>query len=358
MKARKFIRDKASSTWTGLSVYSSFHRYNRSIYSNPNFERSKLTSGEKKEYYNYWKQISPIVSFKTVEMSKSLSGVFNKRIIPEEFFLLYIEPYLNNNKDVAFLGNKSIYNKWFGGELFPKDFFHKLNNIYYTCDFDVIDDIESFIDSTMNVNDFPVVAKPNKDSYGGANIFFLKNKDEVKKIIKDHPDLVVQEKLQQSELINELNKDSINTVRTCLYKDSKNTIHFLGSGIRMGVDGSLDNVSDGGIICTINSDGSLDKYAFDKYVNKYLAHPNSNTVFADKRLPLYEDLVETSKSVFEKIPEARLVSLDMCLDNTEKWRCIEVNLFGQTTRFMQYVGEPFLGEFTDEVIDSIVNLKS
>lgn len=357
MKARKIIRDKAVSTWKGLSVYSAFYKYHNSVYNNPNFEKVSLTKQEKKEYYDYWKRISPIVSFKTVEISKSLSGVFDKRMIPEEFFPLYIEPYLNNNRTMAFFENKSIYNRWFEEGVFPKDFFHKFNDKYYTHNFEVIDDIDGFIDNTMDAIDFPVVAKPNKDSYGGTSIYFLENKNEVKKVIKDYPDLVVQEKLQQSELINDFNKDSINTIRVCLYKDDKSNIQFLGSGIRMGVDGSLDNVSDGGLVCAIHPDGSLDKYALDKDVNKYPKHPNSSVVFAEKSLPLYKELISTSKSIFEKIPDARLVSLDMALDHNEKWRCIEMNMFGQTIRLMQYIGEPFLGEFTDEVVDNIVKLK-
>lgn len=353
MQAKKLIKEKTAGIWKGLSVYSSFHKYHRAVYNNPNFEKAGLTLKEKKEYYNYWKRVSPTVSFKTVEISKSLSGVFDKRIIPEEFFPLYIEPYLNNNRNVTFLENKSIYNKWFDKGIFPKDFFHKLNNKYFTYDFNIIDDIESFIDNEMDVTDFPVVVKPNKDSYGGKDIFFVENKEEVKKIIKDHSNLVVQEKLKQSELINVFNKDSINTIRVCLYKDNENTIQVLGSGLRMGVDGSLDNVSAGGILCPVRPDGFLNKYAFDKDVNKYLTHPNSGYIFADKKLPLYEELIDASTSIFEKIPEARLISLDMSLDSTEKWRCIEINLFSQTIRVMQYAGQPFLGEFTDEVIESL-----
>ena len=39
------------------------------------------------------------------------------------------------------------------------------------------------------------------------------------------------------------------------------------------------------------------------------------------------------------------------MDSDEKWRAVELNLFGQTTRFTQYAGQPFFGEFSEEVID-------
>lgn len=358
MQAKKIIKNKTVKTWQGLSVYSAFHKYHKGIYNNPDVEIIKLTSAEKKEYRNYWKRISPLVNFKAVELSKSLSGSFDKRIIPEEFFPLYIEPVLNNERKASFLENKSIYNKWFDKGIFPKDFFHKLDNNYYTYDFKVIDDIEKFIDDTIVDADFPMVIKPNKDSYGGKDIYFVNNKKEIKETIEKHSNLVVQEKLEQSELINAFNRQSINTVRICLYKDNNGDIHLLNASIRMGINGSLDNTSAGGIVCYIKSNGILNEYALDNNLKKYFKHPNSNLVFEGKVFPLYKELIEASKLVFSNITEAQLISLDMSLDASDKWRCIELNLFGQTIRFVQYAGQPFLGEYTDEVVEKISKLQS
>ncbi|MGM8888812.1 sugar-transfer associated ATP-grasp domain-containing protein, partial [Psychrobacter sp. 1U2] len=168
---------------------------------------------------------------------------------------------------------------------------------------------------------------------------------------------VVQEKIEQSELINAFNKDSINTVRVSLYKDKDNVVHMLNSGIRIGKDGSLDNVSDGGIVCSIKLNGMLNEYATDIDEKKYLSHPNSGFVFEGESLPLYEDLVEASKSIARSVIGARIISLDMALDSTDRWRCIEINLFGQTIRIPQNAGESFLGEYTDEIINDLIKSK-
>jgi len=357
MQTKKFIKNKTIDIWKSLSVYSAFHRNHKEKYKSPDFQKIGLTNSEKKEYYNYWKKISPIISFKTVEISKSLSGKFDKRIIPEEFFPLYIEYALNSEKSVHFLANKSIYNKWFSRGFFPKDFFHKMDNSYYTFDFQRIENIVEFIDSTMNQDDFPVVIKPNKGSHGGKDIFFVDNKEDIKKIITQYPHLVVQEKIEQSESINVFNKDSINTVRVCVYRDENSDMHVLNASIRMGKDGSLDNMTDGGIVCSIKSDGTLNNYANDILAKKYLSHPNSGFVFKDKVFPLYQELIQISKDVSSEILGARLISLDMALDSTQKWRCIELTMGGQTIEFSQNAGEPFLGEHTDKVIESIAKLK-
>lgn len=343
-----------SKTKLTISVYNSWSNRYKAVYKNPNFQLNALTHEEKEEYRNYWKVVSPHVSFKTVEVSKSLSGIFDKRIVPEEFYALYIEPILNNDRSSSFLENKSIYNKWFDASIFPKDFFHKINNNYYTHDFNRIDNIEEYIGNQINDSDFPIVIKPSKDSFGGANIYFINTVEDVKKVIKKHPNLVVQEKIKQSELINEIIKDSINTIRVCLYKDKEDKIHVLNTNIRMGKDGSLDNETAGGIVCHIDSKGTLNGYAVDKHASKYFMHPNSKYVFEGKQLPFYNDLISISKSVASKVIGARLISLDMCLDSSNNWRCIEINLFGQTIRFAQYAGHPFFGSYTEEVIKEIL----
>ena len=315
MDIKKIIREKSAKAWKFSSVYSAFSKRNKIIYSSLHFKRLELTKDEKKEYRDYWKVVSPIVNFKTVEITKSISGIFNKRIVPEEFLPLYIGPGLNSDRRIQFFENKSIYNKWFGMGVFPKDFFHKLDNSYYTYDFKIIKDIERFIDDNIAETDFPMVIKPNKDTYGGQNINFVDSKEQIKEIIKRYSNLVVQEKLEQSDLINMFNKQSVNTVRVCLYKDNNNVMHVINASIRMGVDGSLDNLTDGGIACNIKPTGILNDYAHNKYGRKYLEHPNSGFIFKNKSFPIYEELVEVSKGVASEILGARLVSFDMALDS-------------------------------------------
>ena len=353
MDIKRLIREKSAKIWRFSSVYSAFSKRNKIIYSSPYFKKKKLTENEKKEYLDYWKVVSPVVNLKTVEITKSISGIFDKRIVPEEFLPLYIEPSLNDDKRVAFLGNKSIYNRWFGRGVFPKDFFHKLNNSYYSYNFETIENIEKFIEDEITSKDFPIVIKPSKDTHGGKDIHFVNDKEQMKEVIQLYPNLVVQEKLHQSQLINVFNEESVNSVRVCIYRDNENVLHVVNASIRMGVDGSLDNLSNGGIVCNIKPTGVLNEYANDRYGRKFLVHPNSGFVFKDKDFPLYDDLIKVSKEVAKDIIGARLISLDMSLDAANKWRCIEVNLTSQTILFAQYAGVPFFGQYTDEVINKL-----
>lgn len=356
MQIRKIIKNSSIEAWNLVSVYTAFYKHHKSVYANTNFKKLKLTNEEKKQYYEYWKVLSPLISLKTVEISKSLSEIFNKYIIPEEVYSLHVEPYLNSDKSVKFFENKSIYSKWYDSDIFPVDFFHKFDNIYYDKGFKVIDDIESFIENKIQEEDLPVVVKPNKGTIGGSGVNFIDSKESIKDVIKKHPDLVVEEKLQQSNLISEVNRDGVSTVRVTLYKDNEGVIHILETNLRMGKDGSLDNEGSGGIACNINSDGVLNRYATDRYANKYVKHPNSGYVFEGKTLPLYDQLIESSKYIFRETIGARIAGLDMLLDSNDKWRCIELSLFGLTTKPSQYAGDPFLGKHTDNIIKDLLSV--
>lgn len=59
-------------------------------------------------------------------------------------------------------------------------------------------------------------------------------------------------------------------------------------------------------------------------------------------------------NIAEKVPYAHLISLDMYLNNFDQWKCLEINLFGQTIRFSQYAGTPFFGSLTQEVVNKLL----
>lgn len=349
-KKIKIILERFSSSKRIISVYQGFYKRHKAIMRNGQFKKNDLTAIEKKEYLAFWGRTSKFVNSQTVMISKSLSGKYDKFIVPEELFPVFIEPFLNVKNDIVFLERKNIYNKWFENEFFPQVYFHKINDIFYNAQLEEIADFEIFLDS-LNIS-FPIVLKPSVDSYGGKNVYFLNNKEEILQKVYNFSNLVIQEKIVQHTLLSEYYEESINTIRVCLLRrPSNNEIVVLNASLRMGKDGSLDNETAGGIVCNINQKGVLNDYAVDKYGYKFFKHPNSGKVFKNSTIPFYDALEKISINIGKKLVFPNLMSLDMCLDSKGKWRCIEVNLLGQTIRFAQYAGTPFFGDYTEEVVD-------
>ncbi|NAR88832.1 hypothetical protein GPS45_04590 [Acinetobacter haemolyticus] len=338
-----------------VSVYWSFYKRHRSIIDNEKFKLIILTKEEKKDYLNYWKEVGPFVSLKTVEISKSLSGRYNKFIIPEEFFPLYFEPFLNKKKNTSFLENKSFYNKWFGDGVFPECFLFKIDGVFYDREFFKINDINSYL-SESGLIKFPLVIKPTIDTLGGRGVVFVENEIQLLNEILIPNDLVVQEKIIQSNLINKFYKESISSVRVCLLIIN-NIPKVINVSLRMGKDGSLDNITAGGMSCNISESGVFNWYAVDKIGTRYIEHPNTKVIFKGQELPFYEDLKTEALNIANKVHYAHLISLDMYLNDDNKWKCLEINLFGQTIRFAQYAGVPFFGSLTQEIVNNLLAKK-
>jgi len=338
---------KAEVVW--FLVRSAYKKRHKGVYDNGSFIKVSLSKSEKEAYINKWNKIYNRVPLDSVTIAKSLSGSFNIDIVPEELYAFLIEKRLNTYESVSFLETKSIYNKWFDIGVFPMDYFHRIAGVFYDHNLKIIQNIETFI-SEIEIQ-FPIVFKPSIDSYGGADVFFLSCKEDLLSKIYLFENFVVQEKIQQHDSINAINKDSINTIRVCLFRSQEErNLNVINCSIRMGKDGSLDNETAGGIVCSIGEEGELNEYAVDKYAIKYFQHPNSKYIFKGNFVPFYNDLIKESLLIGDDILFANIMSLDMCLDNTGKWRCIEINLSGQTIRFAQYAGKAFFGSYTDELL--------
>lgn len=309
-------------------------------------------------YINKWKVLNPNVEIDTFTLCHNLSGIVDLNIVPENIFAAIIEPKLNKYKDqeLSFLSVKNTYEKWFSNpSIFPKTYLHKIDNIYYDQSFNLIKNLDTYINQQFKDSIFPIICKPSLGTSGGEGVKVLYTLQEVNENIHSYDNLVFQEKIiQHSDL--ERVYPGMNSIRSCLYRvDSSFTV--LNNTIRFGVNGSLDNETAGGIVCNIDSNGELNEYALSKYCEKYYMHPNSHVKFLDIKIPKYNELITLTENIANQIPLCNLVSLDMCLDKEGNWRCIEINLSGQTIRFRQYAGHGFFGEYTDEVINKVLSKK-
>ncbi|WP_300648983.1 sugar-transfer associated ATP-grasp domain-containing protein [Paenalcaligenes sp.] len=339
-----------SDIWRSVSVYLSFYKRHKKIKRNLGCSYLKLTKEEKKEYLSYWRGITPFISLKTVEITKSFTESYSKYIVPEEVYALKIEPLLNSRAEVSFLKNKSFYNKWFVGESFPKCYLFSIDGLLYDALYKPIENPQKFM--LENVK-YPAVFKPSIDTYGGQGVVFVSNEKELLSLLNTTKDYVVQEKICQSSEINEYSK-GICTIRVCLYRNKLSYgFNVINCSLRMGVNGSLDNETSGGIVCNISANGIFNEFAINKYGIKFLRHPDTGFVFKGEKLPYYKKLLEQSVLVANQVPYTQLISLDMCLDYNNDWRCIEMTMFGQTIRFAQYAGQPFFGEFTQEILSTL-----
>lgn len=324
------------------------NRFKKVYAENPSFNKI-LTKEVKKNHIAYWSVFRWKVNLSTLKVSSNSSGIYDYRYIPEEIFYADIEPSLNSKISIQYFANKSFYNHWFVKDIFPQDYFHNIDGEYLDENLRTIS-FENIKELAKNLT-YPVVFKPNQDSSGGKGVYFIKDTESLISCALKKKNFVVQEKLRNHHFFEKFNALGLNTLRVCLYRSiSDNKIKFLHAALRMGVGGSLDNETDGGIVSYIDENGRLNGFARNKFGKKFLKHPDSNMEFTDY-IPCYNDMILLATEIAHRIFYAKIISLDMCYDHLGKWRVIEINLNDQTIRFSQYAGQPFFGEYTDEVLE-------
>ena len=307
------------------------------------------------EHRRLWRQLRWRVKPDTLRVCHGISGKADPRLVPEEIYATEIEPALNRYETAWFQGNKSTYSRWWDSDLFPRCFLHNIDGKFYDQNYRPMEREDT--DRLIEDLPFPVVVKASIGPHGGRAVSFPENIEQLREQIRGRINYVVQRKLPQDPWFSRFNEVGLNTLRICTYRSVETErIHVLNMALRMGKGGSLDNETQGGIVCYVHEGGRLNDYAVDKYGEKFSEHPDTGIRFSDAgRLPAFEELKDLVTKVAQSIYLARVVSLDACMDSSGNWRFIEVNLGHQTIRFAQYAGFPFFGEFTDEVIEYCKN---
>lgn len=99
----------------------------------------------------------------------------------------------------------------------------------------------------------------------------------------------------QHEDMEQLHKDSVNTIRLFTLRDSNSsTTILIAAALRMGRDGSfVDNHSAGGILAPVDvNSGVAFASAEDFYGRRYAFHPDSNTKIVGFKIPNWKKVLK------------------------------------------------------------------
>lgn len=315
------------------------------------------------------KTINQIESFWGNKISKewhmaysSVNEIEDYRYIPEDVFYCDIERRLNRfDMDLAY-SDKNSYKAFLSGFEEPTTIIRNINHIYYNK--------ENMIISEQTAKDIilhyqgELVIKPSIESGGGRNvrIFSVKNGEiyENKKTISidalidlyEH-DFLVQEKIEQAQILNEIYPESLNTIRIMSYRRNEHIV-ILSSVIRFGSSGQkIDNQAIGGLSCGIKSNGKLNNFAIDKNGHKYLSHPYTGFDFKEAYIPNFQSIKSLTIMLHKQLKYFNLVSWDIALNENESPILIELNLTSQEINFHQFNNGPLFGDYTGEILKFI-----
>ncbi len=336
------------------NIIKSNHASRNFLRNNP---QQKLSKEEIKSIRDYFKHYG--IKKIRIDWHRFYSGYFRKfsvKYIPEDIFFSYIENTLNDSEYYV-LQDKNLLKDLFPKFRQPETIVQNINGFYKLQGKCISQD--AAIDSILRCKS--VIIKSTLHSYGGKSVKKIDilgnettvNQEYIKTIFSDYgQNFIVQEVLNQSEIMGQLNQSSLNTIRVCSYlRESEVVILF--SIVRFGTRGSfVDNLTNGGYYSDINDNGLLSKF---KYTIKEDCFYKEEGV-ENFMIPNYDKVKSMVRALHMEIPFFRIISWDIALNQNNMPVLIEYNAFGQTIKF-QATNGPLFGRYTDEVLTMIQNRK-
>lgn len=319
-------------------------------------KKADLNKIQKVEIKNYYAKYGiGINNLGWHQFYTGVSGNYFKEYIPEDLFFARIEPALNRKTMCDALLDKNLLETLFPEVKQPETIVKNINGYYYSNTNHLIS-IEEAVDTCANYK--KLVFKPSIESGGGKNVELLNNKEIELKIEKlsinkmfarYKKDFIVQKPVIQHPQMACLNQSSLNTLRVFTYLRHNDTV-LLSSTIRVGsIDAFTDNVTGGGGSWGIESNGYVKYEGYDNDFN-LITETSYGCKLEGFQIPLYHDIIETTKRLHKKVPNFKLVSWDIAIDDDSKIVLIEYNTYWQEINAHQLMNGPIFGKYTDEIL--------
>lgn len=333
----------------------------RNIRSKKNLINSVRLSNEQKREItaffvsNYGKK----VPYNWHQLYQSYTGEYHFDYFPEFLFSSKLEPLTNMYRTAELLGDKNLLSQLFDDSDLAD---LRLPMTYVSCvNGSLLNGEKQLItkhQAAQILRNRRFAIKKTVDTSSGRDICIVNNcsEDELKTILDQFGNnFIAQEYIEQSAELSALNKTSVNTFRVITYI-CNNTVFVCPVALRLGRENAdRDNIHYGGISIGVNHDGTLKKYAFSEYGEKFTEHPDSKACFEGYCIPeAGAKIRNVAKALHGRVPWLGIVSWDLTIGKDGGIILVEMNTTGQSAWFCQMVnGEPLFGDNTAQMLKMI-----
>lgn len=305
-----------------------------------------------REFYKPYK--SPSLVFHSFFTEKT--GEFHVNYVPQDLYVGYIDPYMNDLNAAKYFENKCYFDVIFHGIPQPYNILKRMNGIWFDIYGNPVDRVR--MEKLLSKEQQGVFVKKAEGSSGGHGVTYIHKSDkmltDINIIINNiDTDILIQRELFQHPRMAAFNPSSVNSLRlySILGLDGKVTIY--SAVMRIGVgETKVDNYSSGGISCGIDNLGRLRKYGYYKSGERTESHPLSGIIFENYEIPNYYKAVELVKKSHLMVPHFRSVSWDIAITEIGEV-LIEANLCRGGIDLLQLSNGPLFGEDTRKILDEV-----
>lgn len=183
-----------------------------------------LTKQQKQEIKDYYKSMLGVdVSSKWHELAYSLTGIYDKRILPNDLYVGYIQPALIDYRMKIAYDDKNLFIRLLPFANFPRKIIQCANGLYYNADGAMTR--KQAIERCRNID--AAIIKPTLFSNSGKNveklivkngITNLDNRTVEEVFARYGKNFVIEEFAKQHPAMASLNPSSLNTIRVITFR--------------------------------------------------------------------------------------------------------------------------------------------
>lgn len=306
---------------------------------------------------SYWKKYGVIPKKYWYDIYCAGSDHYDPRYIPDDMWYQTICPHFCRYQSTGCLSNKGMFDRVFPNVRQPETVVKNMGGCYYTAGNELIDKATAV---RLCLAEEKLIIKACGLSGGGRGVQVLNgsemDEESVGRLFDQYDSgFVLQRFLKQHKDLAAIHEKSINTVRVITFL-FHGKVYVLSAQLRMGVgDSDVDNVSAGGIACTIKEDGWLAETAVTRKSEWSDHHPNGMK-FKDIRVPSYDRIVAKAVELQSSMPFLGIIGWDFAVAEDGEPIMIEFN----TPCNQNQIGgkAPTFGDLTDQVLDDVFHKKT
>lgn len=296
-----------------------------------------LTTEQKSEIIEYWKELTGrVVSTRWSQLLYSKTGVFTPRYMPFEVYNDIIALQNPSNRVKNWFDDKCLYRYLLHDFKQPYRIAECYRGICYLPSESIAEvPYKSLVSHLNNISN--CVIKPSKGSSAGRGVKLLEVKDgyvqgedslKLEDLLKSYNgNFVIEEKIEESDCLHNLNPSSCNTLRIHTWRNShKEKIEFISAYVRIGRAGKfIDNASSGGITCQVLADGMLGEFSCTVNPYNIIEKTDAGIVMSGYQIEGFKEMVETAVCAHSCLPMFGIIGWDICMDKNGTPTIIEFN---------------------------------
>lgn len=315
----------------------------------------RLNNQQENEIKEYYKNMLGVdVDTKWHKLAYSLTGIYDKHILPNDLYVGYIQPALIDYRMKIAYDDKNLFIRLLPFANFPRKIVQCSNGLFYNSDNKMTRN--QALELCKNIDE--AIIKPTLFSNSGRNverlvvkngITNLKGKTIEEVFNKYGRNFVIEELVKQHPAMASLNPSSLNTIRVITFR-KENEILICMAICRIGKPGNVvDNFAAGGMGCVVKEDGYLSEYAYTKIYSKRRNKTFTNVVLKDFKIPGFENVKAFVKKAHLAIPHFLLLAWDIAIGEDEQPIFIEYNT-NFCNLFELEQGQALFGKYTDLIL--------